>query len=122
MEVLETEPLIRASHIRETDTQDGTVLLDPIRGQCYPLDAVSTLIWKELGAGCTSLQIAEIVVATYHISLDVATADVSEFVQSLLEAGLVASQGTAVLRPPRAWWRELVAKLWPASKRAARNR
>jgi hypothetical protein len=113
MEHLGTQPLIKSSHVRETHNQDGAVLLDPLGGKCYPLDSVSTLIWKELGEGRTPAQIAQKIANLYNIPLEQANTDVSEFVQSLLGAQLVHVHHSDAAEPQqRAWLKRVCSKLW----------
>jgi hypothetical protein len=98
MQTLDTDHLIRSPHVRETHNEDGAVLLDPVGGKCYPLDPVSAFIWKHLGEGFAPIQVAEKVAATCNISVEIAKADVAEFVQSLVNAGLLSPQNCS--QPP----------------------
>jgi len=122
MQSLGTEPLIRSSHVRETHNQDGAVLLDPLRGQCYPLNPVAALIWKQLGEGCTPLQIAQKVASTCNTPFDVASADVLEFVQSLLDAELVSPQNAVDPKRSRCpWLKGLLGRFCPSAEGAVRD-
>jgi hypothetical protein len=103
MDSFGAEPLIRLPHVRETHNQDGAVLLDPQRGQCYPLNSVAAFIWRQLGEGRTPTQIARNLATASDISVDLASADVQEFVRLLLDLGLISGRGTAETESPRYW-------------------
>ena len=92
-------------------------MLDPRRGKLYPLNPVAALIWKQLGEGFAPEQIAHNVATTCNISLEVATTDVFDFLQSVLDEELASSQGHAHLPTSRlSWWRRLRDKAWFQSK------
>ena len=119
MEDIATKSLVRAPHVRETFNHDGAVLLDPRRGQCYPLNPVAALIWKQLGEGCTPLQIAENVATVCNISLETANFDVFEFVRLVLSAQLAFPQKPMEPTSSRlGWWKGLRNRLWHRAEKA----
>ncbi len=113
-------PLTRSPHIRDTHNQDGAVLLDCRGGKCYPLNQVAALIWKQLGEGLTPLQVAENVARTCNVSIEMATADVMDFVEALVAAKIVLPRRSVPMSGPARWarWTELLYKLWPRIDRA----
>lgn len=84
-----TPALQVSTGIKVTETPDGIVLLDIQHGMTYPLDTVSTLIWKRLGEGLQITEIAQHIATTYHIPEAQALGDVQEFVGQLQQSHLL---------------------------------
>src|ERR1700694_3498307 len=82
-QLTETATLRHSDSIRQSDNQDGAVLLDIRKGQCFSMNPVAALIWRQIGEGLRPSEIAEDLARRFEISLDQAVSDVQEFVQQL---------------------------------------
>lgn len=91
--ISQTKGLQIAPAVKETDTQDGIVLLDVHGGMCFPLDQVGTLIWKQLRVGNQIDEIARQIADQFHIPITQAAGDVREFVLQLQSNGLLCERG-----------------------------
>lgn len=78
--------------VRSTRNEDGGIVLDIDRGQMFRLNPVGALILDFLGKGRSELVIAQEVADQYNIGLELACADVREFLESLKEHKLVRAQ------------------------------
>lgn len=80
-----------------TVTRDiaGEIIIVPVKNHVANLESVYTLnelgseIWRQLDGKTSVSQIIDSIVINYEVSWAVAAADVEEFLQSLLQAGLV---------------------------------
>lgn len=107
------EPLTRSPHVRETYTQDGAVLLDPFRGQCFTINPVAAVIWRQLGEGRTLQQIADNISNTCNVPLEQAHGDVLDFVASLVDQKLVSQYSGEERTQRRAGgWKRFFGGLW----------
>jgi hypothetical protein len=88
-----------APSVRESETQDGAVLLDIEQGQCFSMNPVAAMIWKQLGQGCDPMEIAQNLARTFDISLDHASSDVEELVQRLRHVNLLRDPKAAERQP-----------------------
>src|SRR5260221_8457560 len=98
MEDLGTAPLTPSPHVRVTQNVDGAVLLDIQQGQCFSMNPVATLIWKQLGQGCYPTDVAHNLAKTFDIPLEQASIDVQEFVHQLSELRLLRQPKHVQLR------------------------
>jgi hypothetical protein len=78
--------------VRSTRNEDGGVVLDIDHGRMFRLNPVGALILDFLGKGCLEAEIAQEVADQCNISLEVARADMSEFLKSLEESKLVRAR------------------------------
>jgi len=69
--------------VRQTQTQDGAVLLDIERGQMFCLNSVGSKILELIGSGCDEQEIVGRVSAAYGADIDIVRADVREFLETL---------------------------------------
>ena len=78
-----------------TRTLSGETVVVPIRARAAELDSVYTLnpvgaaIWAELEEPRTAEALAGRVAFDFEVALDVARADVSRFLETLLEEGMI---------------------------------
>jgi hypothetical protein len=72
-----------SSTVRQTQTQDGAVLLEIERGQMFCLNPVGSKILELIGSGCDEHEIADQVSAEYGADIDIVRADVREFLETL---------------------------------------
>lgn len=66
-----------------------------LRGQIFHLDAVGAVIWEALAEDRNTAQIAQIVGAVFRVEQSRAERDVSQFLDLMVNAGLLQSR-----RPP----------------------
>ena len=104
---------LRPSHsIRQTDTQDGAVLLDVEQGICFSMNLIGTLIWKLLGSGSRPDEIAQHLATTFDIPFDQASADVQDFLEQLQRQKLLQRPDKIEPRPKRNnWVSTMIAKI-----------
>ena len=69
---------------------DETVLLDLASGMYFGVDGVAMHIWESIAAGQTLNQAVAAVVADFDVDKAQAEADALEFVNELVERGLLA--------------------------------
>lgn len=81
-----------SSGVRTTRNEDGGIVLDIDHGQMFRLNPVGALILDFLREGRSNAEIAQEVADQYNISLEVAWADMSEFLKSLEESKLVRAR------------------------------
>jgi hypothetical protein len=73
----------------------GETIIVPVRGSAGELDAILSLdpigseIWGMLGKGFSRGRILEALCSTYEVGRDQAERDLSEFLDSLRQAGLI---------------------------------
>src|SRR5882672_6254932 len=75
--------------VRETESQDGAVLLDIRQGLCFSMNPVAALIWKQLLQGRHPADVAHNLARTFDISSEQASIDVQEFVRRLAQLQLL---------------------------------
>ena len=71
------------------EVQDGYIVM-AASGATYPLDDLSAFIWRLLDGSRDLAAILAEIVAAYKVEPDAAQADLLEFADALLAAGLVA--------------------------------
>ncbi len=69
---------------------DEAVLFDCQSGTYFGLNEVGTAIWRQLEGGQTEQAILDHIAAEYAIDRETCKQDVTELLQSLLDAGLVS--------------------------------
>jgi coenzyme PQQ synthesis protein D (PqqD) len=74
---------ITSKTIRSAPSQDGTVLLDVHQGRMFSLNPMGSKILDLLKEGRDEAQIADEIVRTYGIAIEMARTDVHEFLQAL---------------------------------------
>jgi len=109
--------------VRGTENQDGGVLLDIQQGQCFSMNPIAALIWKQLGQGCDPIKIAQGLARTFDISLDQASTDVQELIQRLTQLNLLRDAKTVEPSLTRIHWlKALFRKLWRHRERNGADR
>ena len=91
-DVLASKVTVR-DHIRSTGDGEGYVVLDLEKGLYHSLDGVSAVIWTGLLAGATPRQTATEISELCNVPFDRVGRDVTRFIQSLHEKGLVTIHG-----------------------------
>ena len=82
--------MLRVSQtVRSTKTRDGGVLLDVGSGQMFSLNPVGSRVLALIGRGQEEAEIAATIGKEFSVGIETATADVREFLQSLLERGFI---------------------------------
>ena len=85
----ETRDPALAPSVSVIEGEQGTVLFDARRGEYYQVNELGLLIVRALGEGLGSEAIVERVVDAYDVSLDVAAADVRNFLLQMKELEVV---------------------------------
>ena len=80
-----------SEHVRTTITQDGAVLMNIKGGQMVTLNPIGSVVWQQLSDHCSPEQIAAHLASEFGISRELASADVSEFVEQLEAQHLIES-------------------------------
>jgi hypothetical protein len=105
MELITQKVTLKHSQsVRESETQDGAVLLDIEQGQCFSMNPVAALIWKQLGQGCDPIEIAQNLSRTFDISLHQAGSDVQELIQRLTQLNLLRGPKVVERKPIGIRW------------------
>jgi hypothetical protein len=78
-----------AANVIVTEQADATILLDLRRGRYYTLNPVSGLIWSVLANGASLDRILTVVKEEFDAPDEQLTADVEEFLGTLLAAQLI---------------------------------
>ncbi|MFB4313074.1 lasso peptide biosynthesis PqqD family chaperone [Actinomadura sp. 21ATH] len=79
-----------APHVTATETEHGMVLLDERRGTYWQLNATGAAVLTALTSGTDTASAAAILTAAHPESAPRALADVTAFLATLREAGLLA--------------------------------
>ena len=72
-----------SDHVRSTQTQDASILLNVHHGQMFCLNLVGSKILELLARGYDETRIAEEISKSYGVASDVASGDVREFLDAL---------------------------------------
>ena len=91
MAVVSTQRYAIASEVVARSVGDDTVLLDLKSGTYFTLNAVGTVVWRSITAGEGLDAMASAVVAEFEVDSSTARADVVEFLDAVIEAGLVVT-------------------------------
>lgn len=75
--------------VRSTHNQDGGIVLDVDRGQIFNFNLVGSRIFELLKSGFSEAQIVTNVSHEFEVSVELAGADVREFLETLKEQRLV---------------------------------
>jgi hypothetical protein len=92
------------SRVKQTESEDGAVLLDIEQGICFSLNVVGLKIWEMLKRQCPIGQIADSLEQEFHIPRAQIIADICDFVAQLESKHLIA-RGTAAVEKRRLWTR-----------------
>jgi Coenzyme PQQ synthesis protein D (PqqD) len=84
-------------HIRSNRNQDGSVVLDVLRGKMYGLNPVASQILQLLGQGLDETQIKSEISRRFSVDADIVDKDVHEFLSKLAELEVIASRDGAPL-------------------------
>jgi hypothetical protein len=90
--------------VKQTENEDGAVLLDIEQGVCFSLNVVGLKIWEMLKRQSPIGQIADSLEREFHIPRAEIIADVCDFVAQLESKHLVTRDAVAVERR-RLWTR-----------------
>jgi hypothetical protein len=95
---LSAHPLAKAmlktsETIRSSQSQDGTVLLDIHHGRMFSINPMGSKILDLIKEGRDEAQIADEIVRTYGIAIEMARTDVHEFVKALCAHRIVVTTG-----------------------------
>jgi hypothetical protein len=82
---------LRREGVLWQEVADQVVVLDAGRSHYLAVNATGAALWQALADGCTTDQLAEILVERYGIEKDQADADVNRFVADLDSRGLLES-------------------------------
>jgi hypothetical protein len=85
--------------VKQTESEDGAVLLDIEQGICFSLNGVGLRIWEMLKRRSPIEQIADSLEQEFHIPRTDLIADICEFVGQL-ESNHLISHGTAAPAKP----------------------
>lgn len=77
------------------EENDGGMLLDLKTGSFFGLNPTAALIWEELIAGTTPVEIAEALATETGTGLDTVSADVDRLVFDLADRGLISREREA---------------------------
>ncbi len=72
-----------SDHVRSTQTQDASILLNVHHGQMFCLNLVGSKILELLARGYDETRIAEEISNSYGVDRDIAGGDVREFLDAL---------------------------------------
>ena len=87
------EDISISSGVRQTESEDGAVLLDIEQGICSSLNAIGLKIWEMLKRRSPIEQIADSLEQEFHIPRAELIADICEFVAQL-ESNRLITHGT----------------------------
>lgn len=79
-----------ASHVVPARRADATLLLDLQRGVCFSLNELGWRIWDQIGAGDSIATVVRTLRQEYDLPRDTFEAEVTAFVDQLLNASLIA--------------------------------
>lgn len=72
------------------EIQGQAVVVVPARRELHEMDETATFLWAELAKPRTVRDLADALCAEFEVGVDVAEADVKEFLRSLEDKGLVS--------------------------------
>ena len=78
--------------VRSTHNQDGGIILDIQKGCLLRLNHTGSVIFQQVESARTELQIIESIRRDFHLSLEAARKDVTDFLRSLEAQGLICHQ------------------------------
>jgi hypothetical protein len=102
MSDISLEHISISPRVKQTESEDGAVLLDIEQGICFSLNAVGLKIWEMLKRQSPIEQIADSLAQEFHIPRAEIIADICDFVTQLESKHLIA-RGTAPVEKRRLW-------------------
>ena len=111
--LITTEDIVIAPSVRETASEDGSVLLDIEQGICFSLNPVGLKIWELLKQRYSVDQIADSLAQDFAVPRSQLLSDVAEFLQSLEAKRLIHRAGHRVAA--RSW----LTRIFPWAKQHA---
>ena len=87
-----------AETIRIVPARDGQIVLDISRGQVLYLNATAALILDQLQRGRSESEISQVIGDQFRVSREAANRDISEFLKSLADRGLVLNDSSRSTR------------------------
>jgi hypothetical protein len=84
-----TSTLSPSEHVEYRATASGGMLVNMLTGICFELNRVGADVWVSLTAGATVERTIETLTARYGVAPDAVAADVNDFCDRMLAAGLV---------------------------------
>jgi hypothetical protein len=82
---------LRTDDLSWREIDDEIVILDASRSAYLAINGAGARLWPALVEGASLEQLAEVLIDTYEIDTERATADASQFVATLSEQGLIAA-------------------------------
>lgn len=83
-----------SDNVRSTRTEDGRILLDIHYGKMFSLNIVGSKILDLIEQGWDEVRIAQEISRSYAISMEVARADVRDFIESLSKHHILESNSS----------------------------
>ncbi len=80
-----------APHVASRHLDETTILAELRDGAYFELDAVGSVIWKELAEGARLEELVATVTSAFDVDEATARADVQAFLADLVERGLIDS-------------------------------
>jgi len=107
-----TYAILVSPNVKETQSEDGAVLLDVEQGVCFSLNSIGLRIWSLLREGLNQGQIAEALSQEYDVPRSRLLEDVGQFVGELRAKRLVFCADLSDHQPPRpGFW----SRIWRRS-------
>jgi Coenzyme PQQ synthesis protein D (PqqD) len=82
---------LRTDELSWRQIDDEIVVLDADRAEYLAINGAGARLWPALVEGASLEQLADLLVDTYEIDSERATADASQFVATLSDQGLIAA-------------------------------
>ena len=76
--------------------RDGAIVLDVTRGRMLRLNSTGSFIFERVQQGLALSEIISEIAQEFHISYEIASADVNQFMKSMVQAGLVTEESQEV--------------------------
>ena len=94
-----TAPLVRNGSAVFTELDDQVVMLDTEGGKYYELDPVGSRIWVLLEGEPSMAELRDALVAEFEVDAETCRNDLADFLEKLVELGLVAVGQEATADP-----------------------
>jgi Coenzyme PQQ synthesis protein D (PqqD) len=104
--------------VKQTESEDGAVLLDIEQGICFSLNAVGLKIWEMLKRRSPIEQIADSLEKEFHIPRNEIIADICDFVAQLELKHLIGREGIETVEKRKPWTR---LRFWGVNKQRKSN-
>ena len=92
-------PLVRSGTAVFTELDDQVVMLDTERGKYYELDPVGSRIWVLLEGEPSMAELLDSLTAEFEVDAETCRNDLADFLEKLVELGLVAVARDATADP-----------------------